>query len=131
MALPAIISHTGSLSGSPAASSAGIPSLQEILNTTFTGTYGSSKGGRPAIVGATDGSPFVLSLETITKVRVIVMRVRGGSLKLKLTSAAGSLQSILCSDLFLWHAPNSGDEITGIQLVGTADLEYVLAGDVT
>jgi hypothetical protein len=105
--------------------------LQELLSTSFTATYGSSKGARPAIVGATDGSPFVLPLETITKVRLIAMRVRGGTLKIKMTSAVGTLQSVNVSDLFLWHAPNSGDEITVIQLVGTADAEYIIAGDVS
>lgn len=132
MALSALIQHTGSLSGSPSQAGASIPSLQEILGTTFSATLSASKSGRPTIVGATDGVPFVLGLETITKVRLIVLRVTGGSLKVKLTnSTAGSLQAVMVSNLFMLYAPNAGDEVTAIQLVGTADLEYLIAGDVS
>lgn len=131
MAIPATVSHIGTLSGSPAQGSIGSPSLQEIINTSFSGTYGSSKSARPSIVGATDGVPFVLPFETITKVRVLVIQVRSGSIKVKCTSAAGALQALLVSSFLLVHAPNPGDEITAIQLVGTADIEYFIAGDTT
>lgn len=131
MPLPAIIGHTGSVSGTPAQATSGVPSLQEILNTSFTSTFASSKSARPAIVGATDASPFVLALETITKVRFMAMRVRGGTLKVVVTSAAGTDQAFNLSDVLVWHSPNSGDELTAVKLVGTADLEYVLAGDVS
>lgn len=123
--------HTGSINGSPAQSSISSPSLTELLNTSFTGTYGSSKGARPTINGATDLAPFVIALETITKVRVIVMRVRGGSLVVKLTSAAGTDQAFPVSELFMLSTPSAGSEVTSIKCVGTADLEYVIAGDVT
>lgn len=103
----------------------------ELLNTSFTGTYGSSKSARPTINGATDGAPFILPFETITKVRVIVMRVRGGTIRLKLTSAAGTDQVIPVSELLVWTSPNAGDEVTAIKIVGTADVEYILAGDVS
>jgi hypothetical protein len=131
VALPVLISHTGSINGSPAQSSQISPSLQEILNTSFSATYGSSKGSRPSIIGATDLAPFVIPLETIVKVRLMAFRVRGGSLKFKFTSAAGADQALLISDFFLWHAPNAGDEVTAIKAVGTADLEYILSGDVS
>ena len=131
MALPAIIGHNGALNGSPSGTTTGVPSLIELINTSFQSVYGSSKSSRPSIVGATDLIPYVVALETIVKVRVIVIRVRGGGLKMKLTSAAGVDQVIPISDIIVWHSPNAGDEITSIKLVGTADVELVLAGDVT
>lgn len=48
-----------------------------------------------------------------------------------LTSAVGTDQALKVSDLFLWHSPNPGDELTAIKLVGTGDCEYFLAGDVS
>lgn len=101
------------------------------MNTSFNATYGSSKSARPSIIGATDLVPFVIPLETIVKVRMVAFRVRGASLKFLVTSAAGVDQAIKCSDLWLAHMPNAGDEWTAIKVVGTADLEYVLAGDVS
>lgn len=130
MASPSIITHTGAVNGSPAQSSISSPSLTELLNTSFTGTYGSSKGARPTINGATDLVPFVIALETIVKVRVLIMRVRGGSLVVKLTSAAGIKQAIPVSELLMISTPSAGAEITSIECVGTADLEYIAAGDV-
>lgn len=129
MALPAIITHTGMLNGSPAAS-AGTPSLQSILNTSFSATYQSSKSGRPGIVSATDLSPFIIPFETINKVRALAVKVvGGGSVRVKITTAYGTDQVIPVSGLLIWHCPNAGDEITSIKLVGTADIEYLIAGD--
>lgn len=131
MASPSLVTHTGAVNGSPAQSSAQSPSLTELLNTSFQGTFGSSKGARPTINGATDLVPFVVAFETITKVRMIFMRVRGGTLTVKLTSAKGADQAFPVSDTFVWYSPNAGDEVTAIKLVGTADLEYIICGDVS
>lgn len=129
MAIPALITHTGMLNGSPAAS-AGTPCLQEILNTSFSATYQSSKSGRPGIVNATDLSPFVIPFETIVKVRAMAIKVvGGGSVRVKVSTAFGTDQVIPVSGILLWHCPNAGDEITSIKLIGTADIEYVIAGD--
>lgn len=128
MAIPSLCQHTGSLSGSPVAGSIGSPSLQEISNTSFQVTTGSSKSARPSIINATYLSPFVLSLDTITKVQVLYVRVRSGSIKMLLTSAAGTDQAFRVSDMFMINPIASGDEITAIKFVGTADIEVFLAG---
>lgn len=128
MAVPATITHNGALSGSPGSGS--VLSIQEIANTSFTATYGGSKSARISVIGATDGAPYVVPFETLTKVRALLVRARGSTIKVRVTSAVGTDQSINVSELFLWHAPNSGDELTAIKFVGTADLEYFLAGDV-
>jgi hypothetical protein len=131
VAIPAQVTHTGSVSATPTAGSgfSGVPSLQDILNTSFSATYQVRKGAAPSVVGATDLLPFVLPFETITKARMFALRVASGSLKMLLTSAAGADQLLRVSSLFMWHAPNPGDELTAIKLVGTADIEYILCGD--
>lgn len=104
--------------------------MQELLSTTFSNTYQSAKAASPSVVGATDIAPYVVGLDSITKVRMFALKVvSGASIKVKLTSVAGALQSLYVSSLLLWNSPNSGDEITVIQLVGTADVELVIAGD--
>lgn len=130
MAQAVTIWHNGSVSGQPAIVPNG-PSLADNLNTSFSATYAASKSSRLAVVGATDIAPLVLSLDSITKVRFFALRVLNGpSIKVKLTSAAGADQA-QSGVFFLWHSPNSGDEITAIKLVGTADIELMIAGDVS
>ena len=108
------------------------PTLSDTLRTDFQGTYSASKSSRLAIVNATDATPYVVALDSITKIRFLALRViNGASIKALLTSPSGSDQAIKTSSLLLWHSPNSGDEITAIKLVGTADIELMIAGDTT
>jgi hypothetical protein len=131
MAIPVTITHRGSVSG---AGSPGAPTtaLQNFMSTAVTATLGGSKGGRPAIVGATVGAPFVFPLEGITRVRFLAVKARGGGGHLRLTSALGTDQVVpLGSEaLHLWSSLAAGDELTAVKFVGSADLEYILAGDV-
>ncbi len=130
MAQAVTIWHNGAVSGQPAIVPNG-PSLSDNLNTSFSATYSASKSSRLSVVGATDIAPYVVALDTITKVRFLALRVLNGpSIKLKLTSPAGADQA-QSGTFFLWHSPNSGDEITAIKLVGTADIEIMIAGDTT
>lgn len=128
MAVPAIITHTGSLSGTPSSGTEPL-SLQELMNTSFSGTYQSSKSARPSI-NSTDGSPFSIPFETITKVRFFAIRARS-TIKMLLTSPAGTDQITRISGLYIWQSPVDGDQLTAIKLVGNADVEYILAGDVS
>jgi hypothetical protein len=127
----ATIFHSGAVSGSPVNSPCG-PTLSDTLRTDFQGTYGASKSSRMVIVGATDAVPYVVTLDSVVKIRFLALRViNGASIKALLTSASGSVQALKTSSLLLWHSPNSGDEITAIKLVGTADIELMIAGDTT
>lgn len=128
MATPVTVSHSGALRASPAASPS---TLMEIVQTSFEATYQGSKSSHPTISGATDGSPFVVGLDGVAKVRVFALRVNSGSLKVKVTSAVGTDQAINVGSngLMLWHSPYVGDEVTAIKLVGTGDCDIVLAGD--
>jgi hypothetical protein len=130
MSLPVTVQHTGSLAGSPATATSAFPSLTEIANTSFQRTYSQRIAGTLSVIGATDLSPLAMPFGSITKAHVVYLRMQGGSLKVKFTSAAGVDQAILVSDEILLHTPNVGDEITAINLVGTGvDCEYVLIGD--
>ena len=131
MAPAVTIWHTGAVSGQPFSTPCG-PSLADTLNTSFQGTYSASKASRLSVVGATDLAPYTVALDSIVKARFIGMRViNGSSIKILLTSAAGDSQALTTGSLLLWHSPNSGDEITAIKLVGTADIEIMVAGDVS
>ncbi len=126
MGLPARINVTGIATGSPASSSAP-NSLGDQLDLGTQQTYQVTASGRPS-VNSTDMSPFVLGLQTIVKVFFIACRIRG-SLKILLTSENGDDQVIPCSDMFVWSAPQSNNAITAIKFVGTADLEFFIAGN--
>ena len=131
MAQAVTIWHTGAVSGQPIACPGG-PSLSDTLNTSFSGTYSSAKSSRLSVIGATDFAPYVFSMDSVVKARFIGMRILNGpSIKVLLTSTSGTDQAIKVSSLLLWNSPNAGDEITAIKLVGTADIEILIAGDVS
>lgn len=129
MSTPATIQLVGSVQGAPAQPTLVTPSLQEILNVGTSFTYGSSKSGRPTINAP--AVPFVLNFETITKGRFFALRVRGGTLQVALSNPTNADQIVRVSDLLIVSCPNPGDELTGITMLGVADIEYLLAGDVT
>ena len=132
MAQAGTIWHSGAVTRQPVSAFPGGPSLSYMLNTSFQGTYGATKGSSLSIVGATDLLPFIVSLDSIVKARFLGIRVLNGpSIKVLLTSPSGTDQALKVSSLLLWHSPNSGDEITAIKLVGTADIEILIAGDVS
>ena len=132
MAQASTIWHSGAVTRQPVSSFPGGPSLSDMLNTSFQGTYGATKSSALSIVGATLGSPFLLDMDSVVKARFLGIRVLNGpSIQLLITSPSGTDQSIKTSSLLLWHSPNSGDEITAIKLVGTADIEILIAGDVS
>ena len=132
MAQASTIWHSGAVTRQPVSSFPGGPSLSDMLNTSFQGTYGATKSSALSIVGATLGSPFILDMDSVVKARFLGIRVLNGpSIQLLITSPSGTDQSIKTSSLLLWHSPNSGDEITAIKLVGTADIEILIAGDVS
>lgn len=134
MSVPVTLAHQGVLNGTPSNGSlAGGQSLTGLLRTDFSATFPSSKSGRPCITGATfAGTPFVFPLEGITKVRIFALRIISGSLLVRFSSPnGGATQIIPVSNFLLIYNPVSGDEFTVIDAEGTANVEYVLAGDLS
>jgi hypothetical protein len=128
MAIAATVQHVGSLSGCPATPTTTFPTLQEIANTSFSRTYSQRIADTLSVVGATDLAPFSVPFGSITKARMVYLRA-SQTIKIKVTTLLAVDQVLPLSDMFLLHNPNEGDQITAIKVVGTADIECVLAGD--
>jgi len=126
-----VIQVSGAVAAMPAAGSLYTASLQEFLALSTQATYGAAKGGAIS-VNSTDLAPFVLPLEGIAKGRMIgIGLISGQTIKVLLTTALGVDQAIPVSDKLFLHMPSAGDEFTAVKLVGVADIQYFLAGDVT
>jgi len=129
MAQAAKVDVVGACTVSPAniitSTTQAAPSLTPVLNLGSSRSYPNHREGSTPLVNATD---FLLAAG-ITAVRFLALRViGGGSLLVKLTSAAGTDQAFRVSDLLIIGAPNTGDEITAIKLTGSGDVEYIVAG---
>jgi hypothetical protein len=120
---------TGAVQASPFASLSGGQSLQDFLTFNIRKSYTGRSADVTSVVGATDLAPYVLPLGTITKVRFLAIHVLSGALKAKLTTPSETDQVVRFGDWLVIHAPNPGEELTSIKLVGTADLEHFLSGD--
>jgi hypothetical protein len=131
MGIPASICHHGILSAdSPPSGCRDDSAENDTINTSFDVTSAASKSARITLTSVLVGSPLVLPMESVVKARVVVIRVRGGSVTVILTSAAGATQKFNVSSTFVWYSPNSGDEVTAIALAATsADVTYFIAGD--
>lgn len=66
---------------------------------------------------------------SISAVRLVAMRVFGGSLVVRWTTAAGVDQLTTVSDLLVISNPNAGSEITALAAQGVANVELIVAGD--
>lgn len=79
-------------------------------------------------VAGTVGTPYELELGGITSVYLFALRVlSGGPLTLLLDSTAGTAQEFPVSEeIFLSN--KGGVPFTRIQIVGTADVEFMIAG---
>lgn len=83
-------------------------------------------------IASTDLSPFVLHSSVVPSARIFALRVISGTVKVKLTSASGIDQALQVSGpegFMMWASATAGDELTTIKLIGTADVEYLVAGD--
>ena len=79
-------------------------------------------------VSGTVGTPYDLELGGITSVYLFALRVlSNGPLTLLLDSAAGTAQEIPVSEEILL-SNKGGVPFTRIQIVGTADIEFMIAG---
>lgn len=126
MGLPVTLRLNGAVVVEPAVPQPG-QSLVESLQLAVLRACGASKSGRPTI-NSTDGSPYEISLDGMTKVRFLAI-VTGVPMKLLLTTPAGTNQAIPFAGLFLLDTPAVGQEITAAKLVGSGGVQYLVAGD--
>lgn len=134
MAQSCPIELTGVLSGTPAFCSAFSSSLQELLPLNFCDVYASLKSTVLSGITGSAGAPVPIPFESITKARVIAVRVVAGTtINLRITTAQG-LAIIPVSDLFLLRARNPGDEVLSISIDSSSqqvDVAYLIAGDIS
>jgi hypothetical protein len=76
------------------------------------------------LVGATDVD---LMPAGFTKIEFLMIRVQGGNLAFKVTTAAGTTQVIPCDDV--WHFQSMTQPITGLSCSGTAQLSSLYGGE--
>lgn len=131
MGQPALVTVTGAVTITPVVGGfPGSPSLTDTLQIYVQAAYGSWKTGRPNISAPLIGSPFVVPLEGIAKVRFLAFKTALPMKVLLTTPNGGADQAVPVSDELVIHAPGAGDEMTAIKVVGTGDISYVIAGDV-
>lgn len=99
------------------------------IDLVFNHAYGKMVSGVVDIT-STDLAPYTVNLDGITSVNLLAVRIlsSSASVKVKVTSAVGTDQTVSVSGLYVWHSPVAGDVLTAIKLVGTAQLEYLVAG---
>ena len=131
MSTPIIMNHTGiavGTSSQPGGLAAG------PFDTSWSLTCSAHKAGEIDIVAATLGSPKVLALENVVKVRVLLLQVTGNTVTVLLTSSKGTDQAIPLSSggKQMFYAPTVGDEFTAIKFVGDGStVSYMLAGELS
>lgn len=125
------IEITGVISARPASTAFGACTLQELLPLNTRAVYASGKGASISVSATSPSPPFVLPLEGIVAVRLFAMRLLSGdSIRVTITTPVGTA-TFPVSDEFVLHNVNPGDEITAISFVGSAEIAYAIAGDVT
>lgn len=93
----------------------------------FCSQYDQSSEGAIHVSG-TALAPYNLELSGITSVYLLGLTVlSGGPLTLLLDSAVGTAQAVpVAQEIFLSN--KGGVPITRVQIIGTADIEFMLAG---
>lgn len=104
---------------------AAAPSFFAGMNLGLRRTFAEHQEGGLKLSAAVD-TP--LPFGTVAAAAFLALRVTSGSVLLKITTPAGTDQTVRVSDLLLLSVPTAGDEITGITITGTAEIEYILAG---
>jgi hypothetical protein len=87
-------------------------------------------------INSSDVAPYTLLTAAVPAIRLFALRVLtpGQTVKVKITTAVGTDQTLNVSNLLLLDAPLLGDEIVAVKLVSNSisvDVEYFAAGDAT
>lgn len=104
----------------------GITSWQRTINLCSMGKYRRMHRGSLNVSGS-----VTVPLGAVTLAHVLFARARSGALTLRLTTLLAIDQGIPLSggSTAVWIAPVLGDELTQIKIVGTGDVDYLVAGD--
>jgi hypothetical protein len=124
-----IVTATGGISAGPVQpTSSPFPSLAETFSLYLTQTRQVVSPGSRALASP---AAFVdlLANSGITNCRLAAIRVSGGVIQIRHSTPSYAAQIIQCSDLWVVSEPTAGSEITALAIQGTAQVEYLLAGD--
>lgn len=101
------------------------------IDLGFKHPYPMSSSGS-LLVNSTDMAPLAINLG-VTVAHLFVIKILGeaASIKVKFTSAVGTDQLLNVSGLWVWHSPSTGDGITALSLVGSGEVEFLVAGGST
>lgn len=125
MALSGAVNVIGGLFEAP--ESIGRASLESKVNLCDFVDFAKVLEGRVNI--ANPVTPYVMKISPITAVRAVAIRLRTGTAIVLVTSSVGADKAFPLSKLWVWRSTVAGSEITALKLLGTADVEYVVAGD--
>lgn len=132
-----LVQLNGILTAGPSALAFGSCSLREIFPVSFCDVYAGLQGAVESNLISTDSGspgPFTLPMGTITKGRVLALRVLAGlTVKVFITTGLG-VAVFNVSDQLLLRCRNPGDEFTQVQISTSAqavDLGWLIAGDVS
>lgn len=127
MSSPVTVQLSGAVSVVPIGCAPGL-SLYDTLRLSLTATYAEQASGSPTVNSPT--TPVAVGLGSIAKVRFLAMKFQGQSFRVLVTSPNGGVDQVLpTSDLIIIHAPNVGDEITALKVVGVGQFSYIAAGN--
>jgi hypothetical protein len=122
---------SGSVVVQPAVGSSTFPTSNDTLTLGVKRTYTREFGGIIAVTG-TDGTPQPLPFGSITKVKFVALRVTGGKVKFRITTADGAAQILPVTGTLVIDNPDSGSEITALTMAVVSagpQVEYTLAGE--
>lgn len=132
MAQPVVVQIVGAVAAQPSAPVLYTPALNDYLSLQAQATYGAVKSG--AISISSPVTPRAIDFENIAFGRLFGLRVDSGvrvDVLVTYADVTVGTQRHIVSDELLLHSPVPGTEFTGIQLIGTGDIRYVLSGDVS
>lgn len=127
MAIPFQLQVVGSVSAIPfPGGPAEGQSLQEFVNLGQITNPTQRSAGVRSLISAVDEP---LDFGSVTAGTFLTLRVLSGSLSMKVTTPLATDQVIPCGGQVLLYTPNPGQQMTAIKLTGTADFQFVLAGN--
>ena len=129
------IQLTGVLTGTPANTGYFSASLVDLLQLNFCDCYACLVNRVESEIVSSSGSPFALPFGTMTKARVVAIRLLAGvTINVTITTTAKGAATFPVSDLYVHRVRNPGDEILSITIDTSSqacDVAYLLAGDVS
>lgn len=126
MSLPKKVTVSGAAIIGSAASCSGSGGCPGILNAEV---YAQASAEFERALASPVSFVDFLAGTGIAAVKFLFLRVTGGTIELRVSSAFGATQIIPVSGICVLTNPIAGSEFTAVALRGTAQVEFKVAGD--